>query len=73
MNIMTFSSERTKCNGKVGMKCWESEVGGIATIKVKSEWVTKWAFNWRGKRPCTDNSELSVHIYVTRKGFSKRE
>ena len=36
MNIMMFSSERTKFNGKVGMKCWESEGGGIATRKVKS-------------------------------------
>ena len=40
MNIMTFSSERTKCNGEVGMKCWDSEGGSIATRKVKSEWVT---------------------------------
>ena len=49
MNIMMFSSEQTKCNEKVGMKSWESKRGGIATRKIKSEWVTKWTFSWRGK------------------------
>ena len=33
---MMFSSERTKCNGKVRKKYWETEGGGIATRKVKS-------------------------------------
>ena len=65
---MIFSSEQTQCNEKVGMKCWESEGGGIATRKVKSEWITKWTLSWRGKMPGTDNSG-----YDTRKGFSKRE
>ena len=70
MNVMMFSSECTKCNGKVEMKCWESEGGGIATRKIKSELITKWTFSWRGKMPGTDNSGCR---YVTRKGFSKRE
>ena len=78
MNIMMSSSEHTKCNGKVRMKCWESEGGGIATrkvkseliTKVKSELITKWTFSWRGKMPGTDNIGCR---YVTRKGFLKRE
>ena len=45
MNIMTFSSEQTKCNEKLGMKCWESEGGGIVTSKLKSERITKWTLS----------------------------
>ena len=67
---MMFSSESTKCNEKVGMKYWESEVGSIATRKVKSEWITKWTLSWREKMQDTDNSGCR---YVTRKGFSKSE
>ena len=69
MNIMILSSERTKCNGKVGMKCWESEGSGIATRKVKSEWITKWTLSWRGK--CQVLTTVGVDMLVE-KG-SRRE
>ena len=57
-----FSSEQTKCNGKVGMKCWESKGGGITTRKVKSEWITKWTFSWRGK--CQALTTVGVDVLL---------
>ena len=66
---MMFSSEQTKCNGKVGMKCWESKGGGITTRKVKSEWITKWTFSWRGK--CQALTTVGVDVLLE-KG-SRRE
>ena len=49
MNIMTFSSECTKCNGKVGKKYWESEGGSIASRKVKSALIINGHLAGEGK------------------------